>query len=73
MGELKKQLIRRALAKHKEILPCLRRKNLDACFTEEDDNLLFWYNTKDRSTHVVSAKLIRSKRYQRRKAAAVAQ
>ena len=72
MGELKKQLIRRALEKHKKILPCMRRKNFNACFTEEEDNLLFWYNTPDRSTHVVSAKMLGSKCHHRRRAATAA-
>ena len=61
MGELEKRLIRRAIHKHKKIFPCARRRSLEACFTREKDRLLFWYNTKDRSTHVVSAKIMHAR------------
>ena len=61
MGELEKRLIQRAIHKHKKIFPCARRNSFAACFTREKDRLLFWYNTKDRSTHVVSAKIMRAR------------
>jgi hypothetical protein len=74
MGELEQKLIKKAMQKHKKIFPCARRGNFDACFTKEDDRILFWYNTTDRSTHVISAKVIRSgnKRVVKRKTTAVA-
>ncbi|MBN2038226.1 MAG: hypothetical protein JW768_15905 [Chitinispirillaceae bacterium] len=61
MGELEQRLIQRAVQKHKKIFPCAPKNDLQSCFTREKDRLLFWYNTKDRSTHVVSAKLIQEK------------
>lgn len=67
MGELEQRLIQRAIQKHKNIYPCARRSTLESCFTREKDRLLFWYNTKDRSTHVVSAKLIEHRPAVRRK------
>jgi hypothetical protein len=68
MGELEKRLIQRAMHKHKKIFPCARGDNLQSCFTREKDRLLFWYNTKDRSTHVVSAKMIPEKPMRRKSA-----
>ena len=61
MGELEQRLIQRAIQKHKKIFPCARKNSLESCFTREKDRLLFWYNTKDRSTHVVSAKIMQTR------------
>ena len=63
MFELKRKLIRKAKRKHSSIFPCARKKNLNACFTRVDDRLLLWYNTHDKSTHVVSARVKPSTRY----------
>jgi hypothetical protein len=57
MCELKRQLIRKAKKKHSRIFPCARKKDLNACFTRVEDRLLLWYNTHDKSTHVVSARV----------------
>lgn len=69
MGELEERLIKKALQKHKKIFPCSRKGTFDACFTKENGRLLFWYNTKDKSTHVISAKVLSAKRVSRRKSA----
>jgi hypothetical protein len=61
MGELEQKLIRRAMLKHKKIFPCSRKGTFETSFTRESDRILFWYNTRDRSTHVVSTKLVRRK------------
>jgi hypothetical protein len=58
MCELKERLIKRAEKKHARIFPCARKQDFNACFTQVDDRLLFWYNTHDRSTHIVSGKII---------------
>lgn len=57
MGELERKLIQKAIQRHKNIFPCSRRGTFEASFTREVDRILFWYNTKDKSTHVVSARL----------------
>ena len=57
MVELERRLIRKAKQKHRKILPCSRERTFSTCFTQTDDRLLFWYNTHDRSTHVVSARV----------------
>jgi hypothetical protein len=68
MGELERKLIQKAIQKHKKIFPCAHKGTFEASFTREPDRILFWYNTKDRSTHVVSARLIRRKRVVTRRA-----
>jgi len=60
MGKLEESLIAKAIRKHKNILPC-RGKSFDASFTEERGRLLFWFNTRDKSTHVVSARILHGK------------
>lgn len=59
MSDLKKKLIQKALRKHKKIYPCFEKNRLDSCFTLEKNELLFWFNTKDHSTHIMSAKIRR--------------
>lgn len=61
-AELKKQLIKQAKKRHSKIYPCGKMTSLRECFTELEDRMLFWYNTKDRNTHVVmSARCIGNK------------
>jgi hypothetical protein len=69
MGELEKKLMKKAIRRHKTIFPCPHRGTFETCFTREPDRILFWYNTKDRSTHLVSARLVRQKEREKRNAA----
>jgi len=62
MGELERKLMQKAIQKHKKIYPCSRKESFEHCFTRETDRILFWYNTKDRSTHLISTRLVRKKR-----------
>lgn len=55
-------LIEKAIIKHgPKIYPCKKRcgKNIrwDKSFTEVNGNLLFWYNTPDRDTHMEKVKI----------------
>jgi hypothetical protein len=51
----KKQLIKKAEKLFGRIHPCLNKSSLDECFTLTKDNgLIFWFNTDDNSTHMVS-------------------
>ncbi len=50
----KRQMIDLALRQHKEIFPCANRQKLDECFTDDENRLFFWFNTRDESTHVLS-------------------
>jgi hypothetical protein len=50
----KQRMIRRALAEHREVYPCADRTDLWDCFTSEKNRLMFWFNTRDASTHMLS-------------------
>lgn len=54
MGEREKKLIARALGKHERIFPCAQKQCMTDCFTEIGDQLFFWFNTEDNSTHVIT-------------------
>ena len=53
MNELKANLIEQALRSYEFIFPCAGKKNLDECFMIDGGRLLFWFNTPDRSTHLL--------------------
>jgi hypothetical protein len=55
MTELEAKLMSQANAIHDKIFPCASRKEFDYCFTRENDQLFFWYNTEDQSTHMIAA------------------
>jgi hypothetical protein len=57
MNEIKKKLIHRAEKQFKKIYPCSTKNNLGDCFTVEEEQLLFWFNTADESTHVLTQDL----------------
>lgn len=55
----RKELIQKAINKYKNIFPVRKNKSLKQGFTtfEEDNDvikLLFWFNTSDNSTHMIS-------------------
>jgi hypothetical protein len=52
MNQLKLTLINKAKSKHENIFPVGSFNDLFECFTTEGNLLLFWYNTKDLSTHL---------------------
>ena len=54
MNLLKKKLIEKAVRLHNDIYPCSTKGRLDDCFTVDEDTLIFWFNTKDNSTHILS-------------------
>jgi len=53
MDKTKKQLIEKALRTYKRIFVIPNRSSFDECFTREEDSLLFWFNTEDKTTHVL--------------------
>jgi hypothetical protein len=57
MNQLKRKMIQRALKTHKRIFPCSSRSDLGECFTQLDDRVLFWYNTEDKTTHVMARRI----------------
>ena len=54
MNELKERMIHQALQKFERIYPCAKSGNFADCFTQIDDRLLFWFNTDDESTHLIT-------------------
>lgn len=55
---LKLRLIRTAVEKHDGLItPTVHKKSFFECFTEHNGKLIFWYNTADKSTRLISAKI----------------
>jgi len=50
-------LIKQAKKKYTHILPVRLKKNLNDCFTVTDNHLIFWFNTRDKSTHIELMKI----------------
>jgi hypothetical protein len=67
MGTLKERLIRKAIRRHSNIFPCETKAGFGRSFTRANGRLLFWYNSADDSTHVVSGKINPSRRIPVRK------
>lgn len=54
MSNLQASMIAEARARHGEIQPCEGKRSLEECFTEERGMLLFWCNSPDGSTRVIT-------------------
>jgi hypothetical protein len=57
MNELKYEMISEATQNFATIYPCGNKKTLEDCFTMNGDQLLFWFNTEDQSTHIITKPL----------------
>jgi hypothetical protein len=57
MNEIKKTLINRAKMQFKLIFPCSPKKSLRECFTIEENLMIFWFNTEDDTTHILTQNL----------------
>ena len=57
MNEIKQILINRAKSKFKQIHPCSTKEKLRDCFTVEGDKMIFWFNTEDETTHILTQDL----------------
>ena len=57
MNSIKRKMIANARKKYRRIFPCSFRRNLDECFTIENDKIIFWFNTEDFSTHTLTEAL----------------
>ena len=53
MNKVKINMIRKALRTHKRIYPCGTKATLAECFTFQGNKVLFWFDTEDRSTHLI--------------------
>ena len=64
MGAKQKKLIKKAVNKYKKIFPCGGKTSFSECFTKEsDNNLYFWFDTEDCSTHVEVDKRVKQADY----------
>lgn len=54
MNEIKQNLINRAKKQYKTIYPCSTKKKLRDCFTVEENQMIFWFNTEDDTTHILT-------------------
>lgn len=54
MDSKKQSLIEKAVKEYNPIYPCGRHSSLMDCFTFEEQTLHLWFNTVDKSTHVIS-------------------
>lgn len=57
LEKIKTSLIEKAKKEFGEIAPTRNKKSLAECFTFEEDEIFFWFNTEDKSTHVLKADL----------------
>jgi hypothetical protein len=58
MNTLKRKMIAEAQRKYSRIFPCSSRRTLNECFTVEDDQIIFWFNTEDATTHTMTKDLV---------------
>jgi hypothetical protein len=61
MNDLEKKLMNKASKMHDKIFPCASDKDFKHCFSRENNRLYFWYNTEDKSTHVIAADIRQAK------------
>ena len=57
MNELKNTMISKAVEKYTDIYPLVTKHDFGECFTTEGNLLVFWFNTADESTHVLTTKI----------------
>lgn len=57
MNDIKNTMINEAKNNFTKIYPCGNNKDLDDCFTTYENQIFFWFNTDDDSTHVISKSL----------------
>lgn len=55
MDEQKKTMIENAEQQYQVIRPCGSNTSLSDCFTTVGDTIVFWFNTEDRSTHIITS------------------
>jgi hypothetical protein len=55
MDEQKRTMIENAEKQFEKIHPCGSNTSFSDCFTTVGDVIVFWFNTDDRSTHVITS------------------
>ena len=56
LSDFEKEMIEQATSHHGRIYPCAHKGSFTECFTEDNGLRFFWFNTEDKSTHVITAK-----------------
>jgi len=54
LNDCEQRMIDEALKRHRKIYPCSDKTDLRQCFTRDEKHYLFWFNTEDNSTHVIT-------------------
>jgi hypothetical protein len=57
MNEIQRKMVTKAMEMYKEIRPCSTKRSWGECFTTEGNTIVFWFNTSDESTHVLTDKV----------------
>lgn len=57
MNQVKQELIESAINQYRRIFPCGNKVRIEEGFTVEGKELLFWFNTEDNSTHLLSREI----------------
>jgi hypothetical protein len=52
MSDQQSKLIERAKTKYGAIYPCHGKSQWNECFTWENGRVIFWFNSRDHSTHI---------------------
>lgn len=50
-------MISKAVELYTNIYPVITKRDLGECFTTEGNVLVFWFNTADESTHVLTTRI----------------
>ncbi len=53
MNEIKYRMITEAIENYNSIFPSGNNASLEDCFSINGDQLFFWFNTEDQSTHLI--------------------
>jgi hypothetical protein len=56
LSDFEQSMIHKAQLEHGRIYPCANKPSFEECFTVDNGMHLFWFNTEDKSTHVITAK-----------------
>ena len=57
MSKLMQEMLDEANGRYNKIYPVGGRKQWSECFTEDMGFIILWFDTEDRSTHVVTRKV----------------
>jgi len=57
MEDIKRELRKEAEEKHGKIYPAGQMRELDDCYTVEDNKVLFWFNPEDQTTKVLAREI----------------